>query len=107
MAEHGFDCWALVELMGHQRIIGHVSEQEIAGAKLLRVDVPSLGEEQSVTKFFGPSAIYAITPLEEDTARVMASKIEVAPVSIWDARRIKEQVPSLTRLLSFEEVADE
>jgi hypothetical protein len=94
--ENTFESWALVELMGHQRIVGKVSETEIAGAKLLRVDVPKTGDAQAITKYFGPSAIYCITPVEEDTARVMAKQIETAPVSVWDARRIKAEVPSLT-----------
>ena len=101
--KQGFEAWALVELMGHQRIIGKASEQEIAGAKLLRVDVPKLGDAQAVTKYFGAAAIYAITPLDEDTARVMAAKVDVAPVNVWDARRIAQQVPSLTRPLEFGE----
>lgn len=102
--DSGIDTWALVELMGHQRIIGKVTEQEIAGSKLLRVDVPRLGDAQAITKYFGSSAIYAITPLDEDTARVMAAKVDVAPVSVWDARLIAKQVPSLSRGLAFESV---
>lgn len=83
-----FNTWALVELMGHQRIAGHVSEREIAGAKLLQVDVPENGTVQSVTKFYGPSAIYCITPMTEETARAMAKQIDVGPISVWDAKRL-------------------
>jgi hypothetical protein len=35
--------WAIVEVFGHRRLAGRVSEVTIAGAKMLRVDVPGLG----------------------------------------------------------------
>ncbi len=36
-----FETWAILELMGHRRLAGFVTEQEIGGANLLRIDVPS------------------------------------------------------------------
>lgn len=36
-----FKEWAIVELMGHRRLGAFVSEQVIAGAPLLRIDVPN------------------------------------------------------------------
>jgi len=36
-----FEGWCVLELMGHRRLAGYVSEQEIAGADMLRIDVPS------------------------------------------------------------------
>jgi hypothetical protein len=38
-----FEGWAILELMGHRRLAGRVSEIEIAGAKMLRLDVPGVG----------------------------------------------------------------
>lgn len=92
-----FDEWALVELMGHSRIAGRVTEQEIGGSKFVRVDVPATEGTQSLTKFYGPSAIYAITPMTEDTARGLAARIDAAPVSAWDAQRLlaKPSHPSI------------
>jgi hypothetical protein len=40
VSEHQFREWAVLELMGHRRLGGKVSEQEIAGAAFLRIDVP-------------------------------------------------------------------
>lgn len=34
--------WAIVEIMGHRKHIGRVFEEEKFGAKMLRVDVPTL-----------------------------------------------------------------
>lgn len=38
-----FGTWAIVGLPGHRRVVGRVSEQEIAGAGFLRIDVPAPG----------------------------------------------------------------
>lgn len=35
-----FEGWAILELMGHRRLGGHVSEATVAGAGFLRIDVP-------------------------------------------------------------------
>ncbi len=74
--------WALVEIMGHVRCYGRISEEEMFGAKLLRVDIPLPGdeflevgeEEKFYTRYFGGSAIYGITPLEESVARAQAAR---------------------------------
>jgi hypothetical protein len=88
MATESFDSWALVELMGHQRIAGRVTEAEIGGCKFVRVDVPEMSGVQALTKYLGPASIYAITPMTEETARALASRIEAAPVTLWDAQRL-------------------
>ena len=90
MSEKGFDEWALVELMGHQRIAGRVTEAEIGGCKFVRVDVPESDGRQPLTKFLGPASIYAITPMTEETAREVAGRIDSSPISAWDARRLVE-----------------
>lgn len=42
-AEHGFEGWAIVELMGHRRLGAWVSETDVAGAgaAMLRLDIPN------------------------------------------------------------------
>lgn len=61
--------WAIVELMGRRVIAGRVSEQVIAGAALLRVDIPGNGDDVVATQFYGGSSIYCLTPCDEATAR--------------------------------------
>lgn len=39
-AESTFEGWAIVELMGHRRLGAWVSEAEIGGASMLRLDIP-------------------------------------------------------------------
>ena len=43
--KNGFNEWALVELFGHQKIVGKVTEATLAGGAFLRVDVPAFGEK--------------------------------------------------------------
>ena len=70
-----FSMYALVELFGHARIAGKVSEQVIAGNGFVRVDVPETSKRPAYTKFFGPSAIYSMTPVSEEITRELAKGI--------------------------------
>jgi hypothetical protein len=74
------DCWALVELFGHQKIAGRVTEQSIAGAAMLRVDVPETPRQTAYTRYFGHGAIYSINPTTEEIARSMAGQCSSEPV---------------------------
>lgn len=70
-AEAAETTWAVVELMGHRRRIGRVSEVEIFGGKMLRIDIPvGVGTEVEdfITEFYGCSAIYAYRPMSEELA---------------------------------------
>ena len=64
--------WCVVDLFGHTRLAGQVSEQEIAGHGFVRVDVPKVGDLPAFTRFLGHGAIYSITPCDENTARAVA-----------------------------------
>ena len=70
-----YEGWAIVELMGHRRRAGRVSEVEQYGARLLRVDIPIAGEDGGVTEFYGGSAIYGLHPTDEAVARAVAEQI--------------------------------
>lgn len=67
-----FSGWAIVELMGHRQRAGRVEEVEMAGGKLLRIDIPTAGGD--VTEFYGCAAIYALRPCTEEIARRMCSR---------------------------------
>lgn len=96
--------WAILELMGHVRLAGKLSEEERFGAKVGRIDIPKppsedcpvcngtgaykdeacLSCDQFLTQFFGGGSVYRITPVSEQVARDVARKISAAPVSPWD-----------------------
>ncbi len=101
-----FEGWAILELMGHRRLAGKLSEQEIAGAGFIRIDIPGPvqdGDEQWVTQFYAPSAVYAITPTVEDVARELAKQSE-APVSRWELRAL---LPEPEPVRTYAGVADD
>lgn len=85
-AEQKIEQWAIVEIFGHTRIAGLVSEQTIGGCAFVRVDVPALGEEQAFTKLFGQGAIYAITFVDEAAAKLAARAIRARPITTWELR---------------------
>ncbi|HRA65156.1 MAG TPA: hypothetical protein PL187_03990 [Caldilinea sp.] len=89
-----FESWALVELMGRQRIVGKAKEETHFGTALLRVDVPAQGDEAAYTKFFGGSAIYCITPITEDMAKRMLVNVRPDPVPMWELRPQVEMLPA-------------
>lgn len=85
-----FDQWAIVELFGHQRIAGRVTEQTIGGCAFVRVDVPDLNNPvegkppiPGFTKLFGNGAIYGISFVDEATARFTARQLRVQPIDTW------------------------
>ena len=92
MEQEKFEAWAIVELFGHNQIAGKCTEQNIAGANMLRVDVPETAEQPQFTRFLGSGAIYAINPVTEEIARAWANSLNVSPVNAWDIHQyIKKQ----------------
>lgn len=91
--KESFDQWAIVEIMGHQRYAGRVTEQVIGGTSFVRVDVPGGEERQPFTKLFGSSAIYAITLVDEETARGVSDSQRQQPMDEWSARRMLQSLP--------------
>lgn len=75
--ETAFEGWAILEIMGHRQRPGYVREVEIAGGKMLRVDIPTPGGD--VTEFYGVASIYSLRPCSEEIARDHGSHIR-APV---------------------------
>lgn len=75
--------WAILELMGHRRLAGYVTEQEVAGQGMLRLDVPG-ADGRAATQFYSPAAVYCITPTTEDVATAVAASRRPTPVSRWE-----------------------
>jgi len=77
-----FDELAILELMGHRRLAGKVFEAVIAGGSF-RIDVPK-SDTETITQFYGPPAIYAISPVSEEIAREIARNSEPEPVHRYE-----------------------
>lgn len=79
-----FDEWAILELMGHRRIAGHVVEVQVAGAGMLRVDIPAADASPAVTQYVSPASVYAIHPTTEEIATAAARSWRPKPVSRFE-----------------------
>ncbi len=92
-SEPTFDQWAIIELFGHSRIAGRVTEQTIGGCSFVRVDVPAVEGEQPFTKLYGQGAIYAITFTDEAAATLAARAIQPRPINTWELKRELASLP--------------
>ena len=86
-----FDQWAVLELFGHQRIAGRVTEQAVGGCAFVRVDVPKIGDDEAFTKLFGNGAIYAFTIVTEEVARAVAASIRAQPINPFDIPLLRQK----------------
>lgn len=81
--------WAIIEVFGRKLYAGFVTEEEFAGAKLARVEVPEvptvgvLPGIPAFSKSFGGAAIYGLTRCSEDEARRIAANTRARPVESW------------------------
>jgi hypothetical protein len=68
--------WAVLEIMGHRRIAGHIVEDTIAGAPMLRVDIPGPNASDPVkaTQYYGGASLFCMTPTTEELARKEANQ---------------------------------
>jgi len=92
-----FHEWAIVDLFGHQRIAGRVSEQTIGGASFVRVDVPETSAGPGFTRLFGPGAIYSVIICDEESARLAAAAGTPLPMDRWTIQDLMaKQKPQLS-----------
>lgn len=103
MADATFEGWAILELMGHRRLGGHLSEATIAGGAFIRIDVPSPDDKGNATQFYSPSAVYCVTPTTEETARAVAKLAQPAPVNRWEL----PQLPAATEYSDHDDHEEE
>ena len=96
--------FAVIELFGHQRIAGAVSEHAFGGCAMVRVDVPTItvtervypdqsGPSENITRTIpghtrslGPAAIYSVNWCDEAGALVAAMQIKHEPMRPYSLR---------------------
>lgn len=89
-AKSAFEGWAILELMGHRRLGGFVSETTFAGAGFVRIDVPADSKGNGgATQLYGASAIYCITATTETIARAAAELNRPEPVQRWELPQLR------------------
>lgn len=75
--------WVILDLLGHVRLAGKVSEVEMFGEKMGRLDVPT-ADGGFLTRYFGGKSVYSMVPVSEQVARDVAKGCTHEPVSPWD-----------------------
>ena len=93
-----FEEWAVVEIMGHKRFAGLVTEQAVGGTSFVRIDVPQIELKTgdvlpAFTKLFGAASIYCISPCTEETAKAFAASIRAEGFSRYEAPRLTQKDP--------------
>ncbi len=88
--------WAIIDLFGHQRLAGRLSEHGLGGTSFVRVDVPSCGDTPEFTRLLGNGAIYSISFVSEDIARKVAGYVQARPVQPYEMMQIAERAGGRT-----------
>jgi len=77
-----FEQWAILEIMGHDRYAGLVTEQAIGGCAFVRVDVPEVDDLPAFTKLFGQGSIFSITPVAREVAIEAVKRFRSRPITV-------------------------
>lgn len=80
--ENGF--WGIIDLFGHQRLAGYVSEFALGGETFVRVDVPDMKDRKGFTRFFGKGAIYSLSPVAKEIALRLVEAWRVKPIQPFE-----------------------
>jgi hypothetical protein len=86
MSSEESESWAIVELMGHVKMAGRLTEEERFGSKLGRLDIP-MGDGPFGTIYFNAASVYRITVCTEEVARVVSARNQPEPVHPWEMPR--------------------
>lgn len=89
-----FDQWCVLDLFGHQRTAGHVTEASIGGCSFIRIDVPE--GEGFRTEYYGNSAIYSMRPVSEEIAREVVKTHSSPPVSRYEVSSLLKRLQPAT-----------
>lgn len=68
--------FAVVEVMGRRTRAGVISDAQIGGATLLRIEHPTRADfsgAEPLTEFYAPQAIFAIRPCSQEEAEKVAT----------------------------------
>jgi hypothetical protein len=84
-----FEEWAILELMGHRRLAGKITEATIGGGAFIRIDIPMRDGTMS-TQFYSPGSVYCITPTSKEIADITALSCQPEPVNRWELKQLLE-----------------
>jgi hypothetical protein len=73
--------WAIVEIMGHEKLAGQVSQASVAGMPMLRVQVPATDKAPGFERLLSGPSIFSLTPVTESVARIVVASLQKTAVS--------------------------
>lgn len=65
--DEAFEFWAVVELFGHQKIAGRLTEKPKGSVIFFQIDVPDGSGDIAYSRIINASSIYAINPTDKET----------------------------------------
>lgn len=101
------DTWAVLELMGHRKLAGRVSEEVRFGSVMCRIDVPDVGDVAAFTQYYGGSSIYALTPVSEQIARGVAANLKARPIDLYDLSALMRDKEAAQRRIAYDPDEDD
>ena len=91
MNKEDFRQWAVLELMGHRRLAGFVTSEELAGKSFLRLDIHNTLGDSVVTQYYSPDAVYCITPTTEELAKRVSDRFKPEPIHRFELPALPER----------------
>lgn len=76
--------YAVVEMLGHRKIIGVIEKSDYSPGNLIRVDVLNAEGEIDRTEHIGTGSIYCLTEVSEEAAKLSAKSNFSKPSIAWD-----------------------
>lgn len=73
--------WAILEIMGHERLAGKIFETTVAGVPMLRVEVPATEKLPSFVRLLSGASIFSLTPVPQQVACAVAANLQKTAVS--------------------------
>jgi hypothetical protein len=70
--EETVDCWAYVEIFGHNQLAGRLTTRKFGTQIMFQIDVPKGDTELSHSEMYSPNSIFSIKPTTEAWCRKYA-----------------------------------
>ena len=84
--------YAVIELFGHSRVAGLITESPLGGGALIRVSVPAHGNNPAHTRDINPKAVYAINYCDESAMLMALPGCSVSPVISLIGQTVAEKM---------------
>lgn len=79
--------YAVVEMMGHRKVIGKITESDIGASSLIKVTVLNKSGEPERTEYIGVGSIYCLTIVTEAVAKEAVANYTPEPTWAYALNR--------------------